>query len=84
MSSKFAALFDLDGVIIDSSQFHYESWVKLGEEVGFVMTYDFFRKTFGQRNDAIIKQLVPDATEEQIVKWVQRRKNFTEKLLLVG
>jgi len=69
-----AALFDLDGVIVDSSQFHYESWVKLGEEVGFVMTPEFFRKTFGQRNDAIIKQLVPNATDEQIAKWGERKE----------
>ena len=69
-----AALFDLDGVIVDSSQFHYESWVKLGEEVGFVMTPEFFRKTFGQRNDAIIKQLVPNATDEQITEWGARKE----------
>ena len=69
-----AALFDLDGVIVDSSQFHYESWVKLGEEVGFVMTPEFFRKTFGQRNDAIIKQLVPNATDEQIAEWGARKE----------
>ncbi|MFN3422080.1 MAG: HAD family hydrolase [Armatimonadota bacterium] len=70
------ALFDLDGVIVDSSQFHYESWVKLGEEVGFVMTPEFFRKTFGQRNDLIIKQLVPNATDEQIVKWGARKEEL--------
>lgn len=73
---KWAALFDLDGVIVDSSQFHYESWVKLGEEVGFTMTPDFFRKTFGQRNDTIIKQLVPDATDEQIATWGERKEEL--------
>ncbi len=70
------ALFDLDGVIVDSSQFHYESWVKLGEEVGFVMTHEFFRKTFGQRNDLIIRQLVPNATDEQIAKWGARKEEL--------
>lgn len=71
-----AALFDLDGVVVDSSQFHYESWVKLGEEVGFVMTHDFFLKTFGQRNDTIIRQLVPNATEEQIAEWGARKEEL--------
>lgn len=73
---RWAALFDLDGVIVDSSQFHYESWVKLGEEVGFIMTHEFFRKTFGQRNDAIIKQLVPNATDEQIAAWGARKEEL--------
>lgn len=70
------ALFDLDGVIVDSSQFHYESWMKLGEEVGFVMTPEFFRKTFGQRNDFIIKQLVPNATDDQIAAWGARKEEL--------
>ncbi len=74
--TAFGALFDLDGVIVDSSQFHYESWVKLGEEVGFTMTPEFFRKTFGQRNDAIIRQLVPNATDEQIAKLGARKEEL--------
>ncbi|MFA0752862.1 MAG: hypothetical protein IMHGJWDQ_000626 [Candidatus Fervidibacter sp.] len=69
-----AALFDLDGVLVDSSLFHYESWVRLGEEVGFTMTPEFFRQTFGQRNDAIIKQLMPNATDEQIAQWGERKE----------
>lgn len=69
-----AALFDLDGVLIDSSPFHYESWVKLGEEVGFVMTPELFRQTFGQRNDAILRRLTPQATEEQIRQWSERKE----------
>ena len=60
------ALFDLDGVLIDSSPFHFASWVKLGEEVGFTMTPELFRQTFGQRNDAILRRFFPDATDEQI------------------
>lgn len=76
MSCGFAGLFDLDGVIVDSSQFHYESWVKLGEEVGFTVTLDFFRRTFGQRNDAIIRQLVPNATDEQIAVWGARKEEL--------
>lgn len=77
---RWAALFDLDGVIVDSSQFHYESWVKLGEEIGFVMTHEFFRKTFGQRNDAIIKQLVPSATDEQIAAWGARKEELYREI----
>lgn len=69
-----AAIFDLDGVLIDSSPFHYEGWVRLGKEVGFTMTPEFFRATFGRRNDAILRRLVPDATEEQIARWSDRKE----------
>ncbi len=40
------------------------------------MTPEFFRNTFGQRNDAIIKQLVPTATDEQIAKWGERKEEL--------
>ncbi len=27
-------LFDLDGVITDTAEFHYRAWKKLGQEIG--------------------------------------------------
>lgn len=74
------ALFDLDGVLIDSSPFHFASWVKLGEEVGFTMTPELFRQTFGQRNDAILRRFIPDATDEQIAAWSVRKETLYREL----
>jgi beta-phosphoglucomutase family hydrolase len=74
------ALFDLDGVLIDSSPFHFASWVKLGEEVGFTMTPELFRQTFGQRNYAILRRFFPDATDEQIAIWSERKEALYRQL----
>jgi beta-phosphoglucomutase family hydrolase len=74
------ALFDLDGVLIDSSPFHFASWVKLGEEVGFTMTPELFRQTFGQRNDAILRRFIPDTTDEQIAAWSERKEDLYRQL----
>jgi beta-phosphoglucomutase family hydrolase len=74
------ALFDLDGVLIDSSPFHFASWVKLGEEVGFTMTPELFRQTFGQRNDAILRRFFSDATDEQIAIWSERKEALYRQL----
>jgi beta-phosphoglucomutase family hydrolase len=74
------ALFDLDGVLIDSSPFHFASWVKLGEEVGFTMTPELFRQTFGQRNDAILRRFIPDTTDEQIAAWSERKEALYRQL----
>lgn len=36
-----AALFDLDGVIVDTARYHYAAWRRLAEELGFRFTeYD--------------------------------------------
>lgn len=37
MSIK-AALFDLDGVIVDTAKYHYLAWKRLADELGFVFT----------------------------------------------
>ncbi len=48
------AIFDWDGIIIDSHDQHLESWRMLFDEEGRVMADDFFRLTFGMRNQNII------------------------------
>jgi beta-phosphoglucomutase family hydrolase len=45
-----AVIFDLDGVLVDSSACHYESFRRLGEEEGYTMTPELFRTIFGRRN----------------------------------
>lgn len=33
-----AAIFDLDGVIVDTARFHYKAWKRLAEELGFAFS----------------------------------------------
>jgi len=48
-----AAIFDWDGVIIDSHDQHAESWTLLADEQGSALPQDFFKKSFGMRNQSI-------------------------------
>lgn len=52
-----AAIFDWDGVIIDSHDQHERSWILLGAEIGKSITREQFKATFGQRNETIIPML---------------------------
>lgn len=49
-------IFDWDGVVIDSHAQHEESWELLFEELGRRMPEDFFKRTFGMRNQQIIPE----------------------------
>lgn len=55
-----AVIFDLDGVLVDSSYFHFEAWKAWAQQVGAQqpVTETWFRQTFGLRNDAIIPTLI--------------------------
>jgi len=55
---SWAALFDWDGVIIDSSSHHEESWERLAVEVGKPLPSGHFRKGFGRKNEFIIPELL--------------------------
>ncbi len=51
-------LFDWDGVIIDSSAHHEESWNRLAQERGFKLPADHFLKGFGMKNEIILSSIL--------------------------
>ncbi len=60
-----AFLFDNDGVLIDSSALHWESWLRLmEEEPRIAMTHEAFKRGFGKRNDLILQEIAPDISPE--------------------
>jgi|SRR5436190_7434975 len=53
MSHK-AVLWDLDGTLVDSEEFHWLSWRDTMRPEGVELTYAQFLASFGQRNDRIL------------------------------
>ncbi len=54
----YACIFDWDGVIIDSSRAHEESWERLALEVNQTLPPDHFVKGFGRKNEFIIPEIL--------------------------
>ncbi len=72
---KVAFLFDNDGVLIDSSEFHWESWqLLMEEEPDFEMNHQQFLAGFGKRNDLILRELVPHLSKERRIAWAERKE----------
>ena len=66
MSTKRGAIFDWDGVIINSGVHHEQSWERLAKEVGKPLPPDHFKRGFGMKNELIfpgILKWTSDATE---------------------
>ena len=53
--SERAVIFDIDGVLVDSYQAHFESWRRLGEETGRQISESMFAATFGRTSREIIR-----------------------------
>ncbi|MFV0559666.1 MAG: beta-phosphoglucomutase [Enterococcus sp.] len=53
-----AVLFDLDGVITDTAEFHYRAWKKLGEEIGISIDRSFNEQLKGVSREDSLKLLL--------------------------
>jgi HAD superfamily hydrolase (TIGR01509 family) len=58
LTMQLGALFDWDGVVIDSSQQHAESWELLAAELGKPLPHDHFLRGFGMKNQVIIPRIL--------------------------
>ena len=54
MSERLAVIFDMDGVLVDSYQAHFESWRAVAAEEGLAITEAQFATTFGCTSREII------------------------------
>lgn len=50
-----AALWDMDGTLLDSAEYHWLAWRDTMAEMGFEISHEEFIATFGQRNDTILR-----------------------------
>jgi HAD superfamily hydrolase (TIGR01509 family) len=57
-SAPWGAIFDWDGVIIDSSNHHEASWERLAREETLALPEGHFKAGFGRKNDYIIPEIL--------------------------
>ena len=58
MGGKRGAIFDWDGVIINSAEQHEISWDRLAKECGKTLPENHFKRGFGMKNEVIIPELL--------------------------
>ena len=57
-----AVLWDLDGTLVDSEDYHWRSWRDAMAAEGIDLSYDRFLASFGLRNDRILRGWLGEAT----------------------
>lgn len=71
---QIGAIFDWDGVIIDSFAHHEESWERLAREIGKPLPDGHFKRGFGMKNAYIIPNFLGWAEDPDEVKAIALRK----------
>jgi beta-phosphoglucomutase len=54
MTHNYAAIFDMDGVLIDTYHAHFQSWLSMAKRAGLSFTEAEFAPTFGRTSREII------------------------------
>ena len=54
----------MDGVLADTGPIHFESWVKMANEIKVEFAREFFEATFGQQSVIITRKLLGDEVDE--------------------
>jgi HAD superfamily hydrolase (TIGR01509 family) len=64
------AIFDHDGVLVDSLENHTQAWFELGRRTGLRFTPEFIHETFGMTNPSIFRKLLGDSiTPDEIARY---------------
>ena len=79
---SYAVIFDVDGVLVDSYQPHWQSWQRLAEETGAIFSEENFAATFGQTSREIIRRFWPGDHDDQSVKQLDDRKEYLYREIL--
>jgi HAD superfamily hydrolase (TIGR01509 family) len=58
------AIFDHDGVLVDSLENHTKAWFELGRRTGLSFTPEFIHETFGMTNPSIFRKMLGDSIDE--------------------
>jgi len=74
MDRKRGAIFDWDGVIINSASHHEVSWERLAREVNKPLPENHFKLGFGMKNEYIIPELLGWTTIPTEIRILSLRK----------
>ena len=60
----YLAIFDHDGVLVDSLESHTQAWLEMGRREGLNLSPQFIHETFGMTNPSIFRRLLGDSVSD--------------------
>ena len=78
-----AVIFDLDGVVTDTAEYHYQAWKRLADEEGLPFDREINERLRGVSRRASLEIILGDrqATEAQIAEMMERKNSYYVAML---
>jgi beta-phosphoglucomutase family hydrolase len=74
MTDSRAVLWDMDGTLVDSAEYHWLAWRDTMAREGSPITHEQFLASFGQRNDSILQQWLGDKATPDVIQRIGDEK----------
>ena len=72
---RWLAIFDHDGVLVDTLKLHQYAWIEHGRRSGLSITAEFIHQTFGMTNPSILRLLSDKAmSDDEIARHSARKE----------
>ncbi|MBV9690200.1 MAG: beta-phosphoglucomutase [Ktedonobacteraceae bacterium] len=84
MQKPKAIIFDLDGVLTDTSEYHYQAWKHLADDEGIAFTHeenDAYLRGVDRRNSLLYLLKGRTVSEEQIQEMMERKNRYYNELI---
>jgi beta-phosphoglucomutase family hydrolase len=82
MAMNRAVLWDMDGTLVDSAEYHWQAWRDAMSREGFPVTRGQFLATFGQRNDSILRQWLGAKATPDLIQRIGEAKEALYRQLV--
>jgi beta-phosphoglucomutase len=75
-------LWDMDGVLVDTGEFHYQAWAKTLALFSIPFSCELFKKTFGMNNWGVLTTLLGYKPDEALYDTIsdQKEKMFRQAI----
>ncbi len=77
-----AVIWDMDGVIADTAQYHHKGWQMVFQKRGANYTEEDFRRNTGKRSDTIIREVLGEKIPQNEITEIIQEKDETFRQLI--
>lgn len=84
MSFTKAILWDMDGVLADTSQLHFKTWERVLNQQGIPFDRQKFHRIFGLKNRDLLPYLANEPLEPHWIDWISDQKELAFRQSLPG
>lgn len=79
-----AVLWDMDGTLADTGELHFQTWKLALADLGYTLSHQKFKETFGMNNHGILETLLGEPPSDELLTRVSDKKEGEYRRMLPG